>query len=460
VITNRGSLDEKDGKGLGGTGEQTIGVDDTQLLLKGSVLKNVKYVVGVVVYTGNETKMRMNAQGARSKMSNFNWRVNLVVAILFLGNLVVVSIHCVVEWYLEKDMVDDHKYLFFIDPAGYRILLNFLGAFVFYSYLIPVSMFVTIELSRLVQAFFMSLDEHMTDCTHFGSDGRAFARTSSLNEELGMIEHIFCDKTGTLTQNKMVFKSCSFGTNVYDNPDATPPVGVSPPSGDGVEMKGKEDEPGDGPWDDTGGVELERVEGDEGLEGKDVAVDGKGTGERKSTKNKKRSCSYEKLIPDDPPSSLDANKRCNLDDLYYLFRSTERNALKSRPDYLPTPQEFKKDSNSKIIFTTNALGDGKNVSASLWHSASTGKLGQIRGGTETYNMYHFLNCVLLCHECVPELRDEEKECLRREEEKRRAREARQSKSNSFVRFFLSLNFFSSSKNKPKKKQSIYKVGKY
>lgn len=50
---------------------------------------------------------------------------------------------------------------------------------------------------------------------HEESDTPAMARTSNLNEELGMVKYIFSDKTGTLTRNVMEFKRCSIARNVY-----------------------------------------------------------------------------------------------------------------------------------------------------------------------------------------------------------------------------------------------------
>ena len=47
------------------------------------------------------------------------------------------------------------------------------------------------------------------------SDTPAIARTSNLNEDLGQIKYVFSDKTGTLTQNKMIFRQCSIGGSVY-----------------------------------------------------------------------------------------------------------------------------------------------------------------------------------------------------------------------------------------------------
>lgn len=71
---------------------------------------------------------------------------------------------------------------------------------------------MTLELVRFLQAIFINLDIEMY---HAESNTPAMARTSNLNEELGMVNYIFSDKTGTLTRNVMEFKKCSIAGQIY-----------------------------------------------------------------------------------------------------------------------------------------------------------------------------------------------------------------------------------------------------
>ena len=106
-----------------------------------------------------------------------------------------------------KNNGDNHDYVSGNDDRG-NFFFNVLTFVILYNNLIPISLLVTLEFVKFIQANFINNDN---DMEYEGT--YALARTSNLNEELGQIKYVFSDKTGTLTQNVMKFKECSIGKN-------------------------------------------------------------------------------------------------------------------------------------------------------------------------------------------------------------------------------------------------------
>ncbi len=92
---------------------------------------------------------------------------------------------------------------------------NWITFLILFNNFVPISLYVTMEMVRYMQANFINTDEAMY---HEETNTPALSRTSNLNEDLGQIEYIFSDKTGTLTRNEMVFKMCSIGGVMYGDP--------------------------------------------------------------------------------------------------------------------------------------------------------------------------------------------------------------------------------------------------
>lgn len=193
----------------GSKGSETYALGPDQLLLRGTVLRNTAWCIGIVVYTGHETRMAMNSREAPLKQANLERVINLAI-LVFVAAQAFLSLISDIIYCALKDEFLGFWYLFPTGETTPIVLPPFLGYwltfFVLYSNLIPISLYATLECCNWFQAYFIKSDEQMYDEEQ---DCPASARTTNLGHELGQISYIFSDKTGTLTQNVMELKRVS-----------------------------------------------------------------------------------------------------------------------------------------------------------------------------------------------------------------------------------------------------------
>ncbi|KAL0839950.1 hypothetical protein ABMA28_016563 [Loxostege sticticalis] len=198
------------------TNAKTIPLGLDQMLLRGAMLRNTSWVYGVVIYTGHETKLMKNSTKAPLKRSSIDRQTNTHILMLFmiLLALSLLSAGCNELW------VRNHSdwYIGLDEAQNTHFGFNFLTFLILYNNLIPISLQVTAEIVRFFQAKFIAMDSEMY---HEQTDTPAMARTSNLNEELGMVKYVFSDKTGTLTCNVMEFHKCSIAEMIYNKPGET-----------------------------------------------------------------------------------------------------------------------------------------------------------------------------------------------------------------------------------------------
>ncbi|XP_054421849.1 phospholipid-transporting ATPase IH isoform X2 [Pteronotus mesoamericanus] len=188
------------------------------LLLRGATLKNTEKIFGVAIYTGMETKMALNYQSKSQKRSAVEKSMNVFLIVYLCILISKALINTVLKyvwqsepfrdepWYNQKTEAERQRNLFL------RAFTDFLAFMVLFNYIIPVSMYVTVEMQKFLGSYFITWDEEMFD-EEIGEG--PLVNTSDLNEELGQVEYIFTDKTGTLTENNMEFKECCIDGHVY-----------------------------------------------------------------------------------------------------------------------------------------------------------------------------------------------------------------------------------------------------
>lgn len=174
-----------------------------QVVYRGSTLRNTAEVIGLVVNSGEECKIRMNAsKNAHAKAPAMQYKVNKIVILLVVfvvilsagcsvGNILWVQETKPIAWYLSGYVV-----------AFGQILVGFVIVF---NTLIPLSLYVSLEIVKLGQLMLLR-DIDLYDPV---SNTPMVANTTTILEDLGQVSYVFSDKTGTLTENVMRFRKMS-----------------------------------------------------------------------------------------------------------------------------------------------------------------------------------------------------------------------------------------------------------
>ena len=220
------------------------------ILLRGAVLRNTEWALGVACFTGDDTKLAKNSIQTPSKFSRLDELMNRTVLLILFVMLICVLMMSGFGYYAHKTKFDQLWYAGYGEngtkwpyhpeleapklighPPFYEFILTYITLL---NNFVPLSLYVTVEMITLFMMLLIGWDREMY---HKETDTPAVAR-STIVSDLGQVKYIFSDKTGTLTQNIMKFKRCSVDGMIFG-----PPIEKKAPGGTEEDIENVSNEP-------------------------------------------------------------------------------------------------------------------------------------------------------------------------------------------------------------------------
>ena len=205
--------------------DEKIIFDIKNVLLRGSRLKNVEYVYGIVLYTGIDTKILQNINHSSLKLSSVDKSINKVIVFIFVLRMFLIFVFMILQIFFRlkhlpnyetNELKWDYLFVYFNGKKEnvFEGLKAFTSLFILTGAFLPISVIIMMHIIKAFQVFYI---ERCEENLQKEKGDKVKSLSNTLLEDLGMVKYILSDKTGTITKNELTFKACSIFTALFDD---------------------------------------------------------------------------------------------------------------------------------------------------------------------------------------------------------------------------------------------------